>query len=327
MHSNQTATGVVQDAGKGNSSDLRRTEHERHHTASLITRRSPVHKDDFSGEVLFMGPFHHREMGPMVLLMLLPVALQAFSLPDGGVSELLTNSIFQGSGDDDSITKGEEGSFIEGDIRPPPQGFSRNGLTDENRRWKDAIVPYKIEGNFTKEELGFVSQTIASYNRNTCIRIIPKRPKDKDYIAVINSKSGCWSYLGRIGGRQELNLAKGCFNGKPGTTIHEFMHAMGFTHEQNRADRDDYVTINWENIVKGHENNFKKNTATSAYGVKYDFNSVMHYALTAFSKNKKQTITPKNYKGEVGQRNGLSAGDAAKLNAMYKCNEEEDIEE
>ena len=36
------------------------------------------------------------------------------------------------------------------------------------------------------------------------------------------------------------------------------MHAVGFFHEQSRPDRDEHVTINLGNVVKGMEHNFMK---------------------------------------------------------------------
>ena len=59
----------------------------------------------------------------------------------------------------------------------------------------------------------------------------------------------------------------------------------------------------------------------SAFGVPYDYGSIMHYSATAFSKNGKQTITPKKSgvsASSLGQRKGLSKDDAQKINNMYK---------
>lgn len=45
----------------------------------------------------------------------------------------------------------------------------------------------------------------------------------------------------------------------------------------------------------------------------------MHYSSKAFSKNGDRTIIPKKANAKIGQRNGFSPADVAKLNAMYNC--------
>ena len=71
-----------------------------------------------------------------------------------------------------------------------------------------------------------------------------------------------------------------------GIIMHELMHAAGFWHEQSRADRDDYISINWSNIQAGMEFNFLKYDLRKIdhLGAEYDTCSVMHYGAYAFAK-------------------------------------------
>lgn len=107
-----------------------------------------------------------------------------------------------------------------------------------------------------------------------------------------------------------------------GIIMHEFLHALGFYHQQSSADRDAYVEINTKNIKPGTEDNFYKyvNTEVTNFGYPYDFGSIMHYGPYDFSKNGYPTITSKleNIKA-MGQRITLSTLDIAKLNKMYEC--------
>ena len=104
---------------------------------------------------------------------------------------------------------------------------------------------------------------------------------------------GCSSALGKVSGnrRQLISLGRYCYN--QGTIIHEFIHAIGFDHEQNRPDRDKYVKIMWGNIEGGTtNNNFWIANKWRTFKTEYDWKSIMHYrAKNGFSIRRRDTIT------------------------------------
>ena len=125
-----------------------------------------------------------------------------------------------------------------------------------------------------------------------------------------------------MGGRQLLSLGYGCHD--IGSAMHEILHALGFYHEHMRSDRDNYLTINWQNIENGMQDQFTKvSQAKNRLYTKFDFGSIMIYGPKAFSKNGKNTMTPK-VKGvsmvESHFKTRLSSLDVTSLNTMYRCN-------
>merc|ERR1719262_1005638 len=95
---------------------------------------------------------------------------------------------------------------------------------------------------------------------------------------------------------------------KYGTALHEILHTLGFPHEQGRFDREDYITVQWQNIKDKWKYAFARTQMREQYSP-YDWASIMHYGAKAFSKNKWETLTSKIRGKSVrrpGQRVGLS---------------------
>ncbi len=182
--------------------------------------------------------------------------------------------------------------------------------------WPNGVVPYVINSSVPAGDVTTIKAAMKWLEEAANVTFV-ERSSESSYINIIRG-DGCYSMVGRTGGKQDLSIGSGC--GSRGIVAHEFLHALGFYHEQSRADRDEHVNILWENIKVGRESNFKKGAAVTASVGPYDVRSIMHYSYRAFSVNGQPTITSKNPSvpnSALGQRTMLTEHDIAALQHIY----------
>lgn len=186
------------------------------------------------------------------------------------------------------------------------------GVADDRFIWPGGQVPYAIHPELPDAVRANIAAAIAHWHERTPLRFVAKTAAHPDWLEFVPS-SGCASFVGRRGERQELWLSARC---TAGNVIHELGHAIGLWHEQSRADRDGFVSVLWDNIQAGAEHNFRQHVADGVDIGAYDYASIMHYSARAFSKGDLPTIlAPPGV--EIGQRRELSPGDVAAVRELY----------
>ncbi|KFM56529.1 Astacin-like metalloprotease toxin, partial [Stegodyphus mimosarum] len=183
----------------------------------------------------------------------------------------------------------ENPDLFGGDILGVEEYEDRNAVVDSRNLWPGGIVPYVKDPGLKATVFDFIlQQAFDEYKKKTCIQFVP-RTTEKDYIRIFPGQ-GCYSHAGRTGNQQPVSLGQGC--GWYGTVIHELGHAIGFYHEQNRSDRDDWLIIYWENVKEGMEDQFfKLKPHQNQLLTPFDYDSIMLYGSYTFSKDRKRLKT------------------------------------
>ncbi|XP_055335035.1 uncharacterized protein LOC129586064 [Paramacrobiotus metropolitanus] len=186
--------------------------------------------------------------------------------------------------------------------------------------WANGKVPYQISELYGFQDRFIIEQAMLNIEHKSlhCVTFIARKTEAN----YIHFKPGdnCSSYVGVRGGMQPVFLHPSeCI--QLGIVQHEILHALGLFHEHSRSDRNSYVAIYEGEIMEGHESQYRAIPNMPTFGTAYDLESLMHYGPYDFSRTVSRPVIIPRQKGvhRMGQREGLSVRDAAKLRNAYRC--------
>jgi len=188
--------------------------------------------------------------------------------------------------------------------------------TVSSHKWPGGTVYYEFDANMTQATKIMALEAMSHWASVTNINYMYKTSSNKDYIRFFNGV-GCYSYIGRQGGKQDLSLDASW--AVTGNAIHEFGHAIGLHHEHCKLNRDQDIIVSTNNIQQASLSNYTRVTSNSFFSFNFDYGSIMLYSSfnsTAINQNL-PVMTTLSGSTWTAQRNSASAADIAVVNFIY----------
>src|SRR5580700_11139306 len=184
-----------------------------------------------------------------------------------------------------------QGDIILEKVEPiGPQGVQSNsfGVDYSQYLWPKVgtqyQIPYVIESG--TGDLSTLNAAIAQFNSTFSNIQFVAYTSQTDYVNFYfdpNNYSGeCEATVGRAGGEQQVGGSGSC---TLPTILHELGHTIGLWHEQSRPDRNTYVSVNYDNLIKGSISNFNQIYDNAQETTLFDYASIMEYPAFSFSRN------------------------------------------
>uniref|UniRef100_A0A914X7T9 Zinc metalloproteinase n=1 Tax=Plectus sambesii TaxID=2011161 RepID=A0A914X7T9_9BILA len=218
------------------------------------------------------------------------------------------------------LTKSQLDSVVQSGNRQ-----KRKAVSDAFSKWPTkSAISYHISGFLAKRTKTIIHAAFDYWQKRTCLKFVQVTARRAHDSLRFIKGSGCYSYVGRIGGPQPISIGTGCEYF--GIVAHEIGHALGFFHEQARFDRDEYLTLNVENVWPSRIGNFDKRNMheMNTYDIPYEYGSLMHYSSDEFAIDKMSPVLIARdalFQQTIGQRLAPTFLDVLEMNRHYQCTE------
>lgn len=217
------------------------------------------------------------------------------------------------------------------EINPESELQLRGTVSQQAKTWSNNTVYYTFNSNITRYFYWEIMDAIEQWSSQTQLKFV-RATGAKDYVEFILGDDGRYSNVGRIGGRQYINLDRSWAD--KGTVMHEIGHAIGMIHEHqcwifHNGSNNGALVFKWDNIKSSAKSNYTQySKAHDSYSAgvddpNYPINSLMIYG--SFSNfaidSSKPVLTYRRYGGFEqtfnAQRSYLSVSDRMAVAKKY----------